>query len=81
MKYIIQIVLLLISFFAASMAKKQFERAKETKLYDFGIFKVIGPVTGDKAVELAKLGIDIAKYAPWFVALLFIMYDLIDWIR
>ena len=81
MKYIIQIALVLISFFAASRAKKQFEKAKETKLYDFGIFKVIGPVTGDKAVELAKSGIDIAKYGSWFLVLLFIMYDLIDWIR
>lgn len=81
MKYIIQIALVLISFFAASRAKKQFEKAKNTKLYDFGIFRVIGPVTGDKAVELAKLGIDIAKYGPWFIVMLFILYDLIAWLR
>jgi hypothetical protein len=80
MKYMIQVILVAISFFAASRAKKQFERAIEAKFYDFGIFKIIGPVTGDKAVQLAKLGMDIAKYGPWFVILLFLMYDLLDWI-
>jgi uncharacterized membrane-anchored protein len=81
MKYLIQIVLVFISFFAASKAKKQFEKAKETRLYEFGIFKVIGPIAGNKAVEMAKLGIDFAKYGPWVVVLLFIMYNLIDWLR
>jgi hypothetical protein len=81
MKYIIQIILVSISFFAASRAKKQFERAIETKYYNLGIFKIIGSLTGNKAIQLAKLGMVITKYGPWFVILLFLMCDLLDWTR
>lgn len=79
-KYIIQLILILFGFFAASRAKKQYRRALALKIVDWGIYK-LDPLTGEKAVRLAKSGIVWANICSWGLVLVLLIYDLLDWIR
>jgi hypothetical protein len=81
MRYIIELILFLIVLYASTRAKKQMEKAIVTKTYDFGIYYKIQPLSGEKAVRMATIGLTIAKASPWAMVGLIVIYNLLDWIR
>ena len=81
MKYIIEIALFLIVVYASKKAKKQMHNALEAKEYDAGLYFKMRPLTGEKAVRMARVQLTIAKIAPWAMGGLILIYNLLDWIR
>jgi hypothetical protein len=77
MKYIIQAILIVISFFASWMAKKQFRKAIAEGNYDVGLYYKLNPLTGEKAIRMAKRGLFFAQTGPWLIVILLVLYDLL----
>ena len=76
MVYIVQVVLLIIVLFSSWMAKRQFRKAIEQGKFDFGMH-ILEPLTGDKAVRMAKRGLLISQIAPWAYIGAIVLYDLL----
>jgi len=76
MKYIVQLILLSIVFFASSRAKKNAKKALELKRVEWGRY-MLNPLTGEKAVRLAKISIIFSNIAPWSLILIYLLYDLL----
>ena len=80
MKYIVQVILFFIVLYASIKAKRQYQKALDSKVIDFGKYK-LDPVTGDKAERLARVALIIAKSSPWFTAFLLLIYNILEWRR
>ncbi len=77
MNYFVQAILFLIVLYASIKAKKQYKRALDNKVIDFGRYR-LNPIKGEKAVRLSRIALFIAKSGPWIVAILLLIYNLLE---
>ena len=75
MTYIIQVILIIIVFFASWMAKKQFRKAMKNGTYDLGLHYKLKPIYGENARRKAKQGLFIANISPWIAIILLLFYN------
>jgi len=68
MKYIIGIVVIIITYVTTSRVKKNCRKALEQEIIDWGLYKH-NPLTGKKAVRVAKIGIFWANCFFWGIVL------------
>ena len=76
MKYIIQLILLIIVFFSSWMANRQFRKAIAQGEYELGMY-VLNPLIGDKALRMAKRGLFLSQIAPWAYIGIILLYNLL----
>ena len=77
MKYIIQVILIVIVFFSSWMGKRQFIKAMEERSYDIGLQYKLNPLAGENAVRMAKRGLLFVQIVPWLFIILLLAYDLL----
>jgi hypothetical protein len=75
MKYLLQIIFVAFIFFICRKEKAKFTSAINEKKYNFGIY-IFNPLTGNDAVNKAKLGLFLSKIIPWLFVLIFIAYNI-----
>ena len=80
MNYLIQIIIIAISFYAAGRGKKEAKRALQSGVVDWGIYK-LSPLQGVRAVKIAKTSLVISQTGPWILIVFIFLYDFIDKIR
>ena len=77
MKYTFQVILIIIVFFASWMAKRQFRKSMEKGIYNIGIYRMLKPLSGEKAMRMATRGLFMAQIAPWVFIAVLLLYNLL----
>jgi hypothetical protein len=75
-RYLLEFLLFVAAMTASLVTNKQLKKAIKEERYDFGLYRKINPLQGEKAVSMGKFMLMVSRITPWFVAFMLIIFEL-----